>query len=137
VALLIDTGCLYALADTSDRNHSRVLDVAQNVQEDLILPAPVLPEVCYLLHSRLGHAALRSFLQHLNDSSICIESMLRADLPRIHRLLTEYADNQLDFVDASIVAMAERLAVHRIMTTDHRHFSVVRAAHCGYFEILP
>lgn len=81
MALLVDTGYLYALADTGDQNHVHVLRVAQTIQEELILPATVLPEVCYLLHSRLGHAAMRSFLHQLTASSVFVETLQRSDLP--------------------------------------------------------
>jgi predicted nucleic acid-binding protein len=48
---LLDTSFLYALADSNDRNHDRVLRVAQSLSGSLLLPIPVLPEVCYLLAS--------------------------------------------------------------------------------------
>jgi predicted nucleic acid-binding protein len=59
VSVLLDTSGLYALADSSDRHHSRVLEVARSISEPLILAMPVLPEICYLLASRLGHSAMR------------------------------------------------------------------------------
>jgi hypothetical protein len=40
-------------------------------------------------------------------------------------------------VDASIIAMAERLGVTTILTTDHRHFAVVRPAHCERLRLVP
>ena len=52
---ILDTSFLFALTDQSDRNHQRVLAVAQSVSEPLVLPVVVLPEVCYLIASRLGH----------------------------------------------------------------------------------
>jgi len=71
------------------------------------------------------------------ESPVVVEPLHRSELVRSHELLTEYVDNHLDFADASIVAIAERLGVRRILTTDRRHFSVLRPAHCEYFEILP
>ena len=43
----------------------------------------------------------------------------------------------LGTVDASVIALAERLKVSQIATLDHRHFSVVRPAHVEAFELLP
>ena len=43
----------------------------------------------------------------------------------------------LGTVDASVIALAERLKVAQIATLDHRHFSVVRPAHVESFELLP
>lgn len=45
-----------------DRNHERVLAAAQSVNEVLVLPVVVLPEICYLIASRLGHKAMRHFV---------------------------------------------------------------------------
>ncbi len=41
------------------------------------------------------------------------------------------------FVDASIVAMAERLKICGILTTDRRHFAAVKPEHCKEFTLLP
>ncbi|MFZ4641471.1 MAG: VapC toxin family PIN domain ribonuclease, partial [Nodosilinea sp.] len=59
---ILDTSFLFALTDQSDRNHQRVLAVSQNVNEPLILPGVVLPEICYLVSSRLGHQTMRHFV---------------------------------------------------------------------------
>lgn len=137
MSVVLDTSFLYALADVSDRNHARVLDVAGSLTEPLILPLPVLPEICYLLTSRLGHFAMRRFLNELVASEAVLESIDRADLRRIGEILEHYADSRLDFVDAAIIAIAERRDVTRVLTLDHRDFAMVRPQHCAHFEILP
>jgi predicted nucleic acid-binding protein len=43
----------------------------------------------------------------------------------------------LGLVDASVVAVAERLKLHAIATTDRRDFSVVRPAHVERFTLVP
>lgn len=48
-----------------------------------------------------------------------------------------YADLGLGLVDASVIAIAERLKVTTIATLNHRDFTVVRPAHCEAFELLP
>ena len=63
--------------------------------------------------------------------------MTAKDLERVNQILEHYADSQLDFVDAVIVAIAERLRITRILTLDRRDFSIMRPRHCDYFEILP
>ncbi len=59
------------------------------------------------------------------------------DWPRIIELTWKYRDLGLGTVDASVIALAERLKLTRIATLDHRHFSVVRPAHVEAFELLP
>lgn len=134
---ILDTNFLFALSDRSDRNHSRVLAVARTLQDRLILPTVVIPEASYLIGSRLGHKAMRSFLTSLTTSDLQIESLSIEDLVRVTEILEQYADSQLDFVDAAIVALAERLNVTRILSLDRRDFSIIRPQHCEYFDLLP
>ncbi|MBG1239853.1 type II toxin-antitoxin system VapC family toxin [Nostoc sp. NZL] len=134
---ILDTSFLFALTDKSDRNHSRVFNVAKTLSEQLILPTSVLPEVCYLISSRLGHQVMRHFLVELAASDIRLESIYFEDLERINEILEEYADSQLNFTDATIIALAERDNITRILTLDRRDFGLVRPRHCDYFELLP
>ena len=63
--------------------------------------------------------------------------MTAADLGRMAELVGQYADLGLGGIDASVVAIAERLGVVKIATLDRRHFSVVRPAHVDAFTLLP
>ena len=47
------------------------------------------------------------------------------------------ADLHLGTVDASVIALAERLGVTTIATLDWRHFTVVRPRHVEAFRLLP
>jgi predicted nucleic acid-binding protein len=137
MTFILDTSFLFALTDQSDRNHNRVLAVVQTINEPLLLPSVVLPEVCYLIASRLGHQAMRRFLANLAISDTQLEAMTTTDLERVNQILEQYADSQLDFVDAVIVTIAERLSINCVLTLDRRDFSLIRPRHCDYFEILP
>jgi predicted nucleic acid-binding protein len=59
------------------------------------------------------------------------------DLRRCADVLDTYSDSQIDFVDASVMAVAERLGAHRIYTLDRRDFSIMRPRHVDAFELLP
>jgi len=137
MATIVDTGFLYALADTRDKYHQPVLRASQNVQELIVLPAIVLPEICYLIGSRMGHPIMRGFMRGVLAGDMRIESLTEADLKRAVDVLDKYADAGVDFVDAAIVALAERLSITRILTTDRRHFQLFRPRHCAAFELLP
>jgi predicted nucleic acid-binding protein len=134
---LIDTSYLYALNDAQDRNHAAAVHYLQNLTAQLFLPTPVLPELCYLLHSRLSHVAMQRFLTGLLQSDIELVPIINTDLIRAVEILARYADARLDFTDSMIVAMAERLDIERIMTFDRRDFSLIRPQHCSAFEVLP
>lgn len=80
---------------------------------------------------------MRRFVRAVRDPGWSIVPLPDSDLERAAELLDQYHDSKLDFVDATIVAMAERLNVRRILTLDRRHFEMIRPRHCPAFEILP
>ena len=56
---------------------------------------------------------------------------------RIAELVARYHDLPLGTVDASVVALAERLRIEVIATLDRHHFTVVRPKHIRAFALLP
>ncbi len=51
-------------------------------------------------------------------------------------LMAEYADRPMDFADATLVRVAERLSTNTIFTIDHNDFETYRA-HGRSFEVTP
>jgi predicted nucleic acid-binding protein len=133
--LLVDTGVLYALADADDAWHERCRKFMAKEKEALLVPVTVLPEVTYLLRERLGERAERAFVAALAARTLHIENATMGDLTRVAELLDRYRD--IGFVDASIVAMAERHKARRVATTDRRHFATIRPRHIASFELVP
>ncbi len=137
--MLVDTGPLYALADASDRHHSAVARFLEGVNEVLVVPISVLPELCYLVGKYLGPDAESRVVQSIaaGEGGIRVESLTAGDLARAAELIAQYADSGVGFVDASLVAVAERLKLQRVLTLDRRHFSIFRPRHREAFEIVP
>lgn len=133
--LLIDTGILYALADTDDEWHERSRDYVAGSREVLLAPITVLPEVTYLLHGRLGFLAEHRFVESIVAGELTVEGLREQDYRRARQLLKQYPE--IGFVDASVVAIAERLRVKIIATTDRRDFSRIRPSHISSFELVP
>jgi predicted nucleic acid-binding protein len=136
-AALVDTGILYALADKGDAWHGRAATSVAGFRGRLIVPASVLPEACYLLNSCLGPFAETAFLVALNNREMSVEQVTPPDMVRIVEILKRYAGANIGFVDASLVAVAERLGIDTIFTTDRRHFSLVKPARGPAFTLLP
>ena len=136
-AALVDTGILYALADKGDTWHRRAEASLAGFPGRLIVPASVIPEACYLLNSCLGPFAETAFLVALNNREMPVEQVTVPDMARTVEILKQYADANIGFVDASLVAVAERLGINTIFTTDRRHFSLIKPAHCSAFTLLP
>jgi hypothetical protein len=135
--IVVDTGPLVAAADADDRHHAACSHLLLTSREPLIVPAPVIVEVGYLLDREIGPRAEASFLRTLAAGGLPVEPTQSADLERAAELIERYEDLRLGTVDALVIAVAERLGVTKIATVDRRHFSVVRPAHVDGFELVP
>jgi predicted nucleic acid-binding protein len=101
------------------------------------VPSTVIPEACYLLNTYLGQSAEITFINSIINKELTIAHFIAVDLTRCIELLKKYDKLNLGFVDASIIAVSERLKIKKILTTDRRHFSVIRPKHCDAFTLLP
>jgi len=136
-SLIIDTGIVYALADRKDKWHDAAALFMSDFTGRIFIPSTVLPEACYLLNTYLGLDAEISFVQALISRELALELSTFHDLARIAELLKKYRDSNIGFVDASVVAVAERLKICGILTTDRRHFAMIKPRHCREFTLLP
>lgn len=137
MALILDTGPLLAALDAADPDHARCAGLISASTEDLLVPALVLAELDYWCLHRLTLDAWLVFLEDVALGIYIIEPPTAPDLARCRQLQAEYRDLSLGVVDASVVALAERLAEPKIATLDGRHFRVVRPSHVPAFELRP
>ena len=137
MAILVDTSGLFAYIDADDRHHLGVRAFISSTIEALILPAGVLPEIDYLVASRLGVRVELAMLRAIAEGEFDLEALTPSDLRRAIELIDQYAGSDIGLVDASIVAAAERLGITRILTLDRRHFGMIRPRHCAAFTLLP
>ena len=128
MALLVDTGILYAYYDRSDRWHTRARAAVRRDAGALLVPAVVIPEVDHLLGHRLGAAARQTFYQGLIDGDYQVLDLGPDEFSRVAAIDRQFAALDLGFVDAAIAALAERTSIRRIATTDRRHFEPLAAA---------
>ncbi len=135
MALLLDTGILYALADEDDDWHERARMLLHSRPDVLLVPLTVLPEAAYLIRLRLGPSAELAFVRSVVDGELSIQNLTSKDFERIAAVMAKYPD--IGFVDASVVVIAERLRLPTIATTDRRHFIKIRPVHVKAFELLP
>ncbi len=135
--VLVDTGIIYALADRSDAWHLRARRFVENYKGTLIIPSTVIPEVCYLLQTHLSPQAEIAFVRSIVTGALRLEQVTEEDMGRAVEVMNTYQDMLIGLVDASVVAVAERLKLSSLMTTDRRHFSVIKPKHCPAFTLLP
>ena len=139
--VVADTGgLLRALARKADGtpsfpDYEAVLTSAKIV----IVPGLVLAEVDYFL--REERAAMRKLIAEIFDPATRYEYELPlpSDLVRALELGARFRDLDLGLVDGTVAALAERRKVHRVLTTDRRHFSAIRIGPrlSQAFELLP
>jgi uncharacterized protein len=130
-----DASALYAAADAGDSDHRACLEQLQRPDLRVVIPTLVIAEVSYLLGSRLGALADATFMRAMATQDV--EAPSTEDYARIGELVETYDDFPLGGVDASVIALAERLEAPIVLTLDRRHFATVRPAHRESFELLP
>ncbi len=91
-------------------------------------PQTTLTEIAYLLTREQGNRAAAHFLSSLPKTRLRVIALEALDLQRTAEILEQYADSRVDFVDATIAAVAERLNLRRICTVDVRDFRLLRPA---------
>lgn len=138
--VICDTAPLVAAALYRDPDHRRCVELFTGLRlanREMLLPAPILAEVGYLLGVKAGARTEAEFLRAVAAGDFIPVELMTTDYGRMADLVTQYSDLPLGTSDASVVALAERLRVTEIATLDHRHFAVVRPQHCRALTLLP
>ncbi len=137
MALILDTGPLYASLDRSDQDHAACRTLIEAADEPLVIPAPVLVEVDYWIYQRLSPGALVALLADIEAGAYVVADLAHTDYARIRELCDRYADADVGFVDAAVLAVVERLGESKLATLDRRHFGLLRPRHRDSIELLP
>ena len=137
MALILDTGPLYASLDRSDADHAACRALIESTNEPLVIPAPVLVEVDYWIAQRLHPGALVALLKDIEDGAYTVEEVAPPDYRRIRELCDRYAEADIGFVDAAVMAIVERLGEPKLATLDRRHFGLIRPRHLESLALLP
>ena len=136
--IVVDTGPLVALLDADDQHHERCRDWLATTGGPLIVPVPVMVETCYFIERDGGPELEAQFLDSFKPGGqFELADLNGDDLDRVAVLVRTYADLRLGVVDASVIAVAERLKLSEVASLDRRHFTVVRPAHVPAFTLVP
>ncbi len=101
------------------------------------MPAPVLVEVDYWVRKWLHTGVLVALLDDVADGAYLVEDLLPQDYYRVREICDRYADSDIGFVDAAVLAIVERLNETKLATLDHRHFALLRPRHTSVLTLLP
>lgn len=94
----------------------------------------MIVEVDRLLRSRVGSHAARLFLQSLATGEHSVAQLSPALLRRAVEIDETYAELDLGYADAAVMAIAERGA-QPVLTFDFEHFRATRPRH-GYWQLV-
>lgn len=137
MALILDTGPLYASLDRSDADHAACRALIEDATEALVIPAPVLVEVDYWIQQRLHPGVLVALLDDIAAGAYQVAELATGDYARVRDLCDRYADADIGFVDAAVLAIVERLDEPKLATLDRRHFGLLRPRHRDALELIP
>ncbi|MEU8204740.1 PIN domain-containing protein [Streptosporangium sp. NPDC049046] len=134
---LLDTGVLYAAIDRSDAHHEVAARLLSTLPDRLLLPVTVLTETSWHVEKNLGAKSEAAFLASVARGELELVDLTVEDIARTAQLVETYDDLRLGLVDASVIALAERLEISKVATIDRRHFTAVRPRHVTALTLLP
>lgn len=134
--VLADSGFVIAFVNDSDQRHSEVRPIYFQYPQ-ILLPRLALVEVVYLVTRDAGIHKAITLLKSLPKSRFELVDSIDRDIERAADIMQQYADSKVDFVDASIIAIAEQLSIQTILTIDQRDFRLFRPVHCQSFMLRP
>ena len=135
--IVVDTSAIIAYMNRTDAQHEPVSAWLEGEVDDLATTPLVVAEVDHLIAARGGRAALSALRADLAAGAYLVEWWSGAIASAV-AIAERYADSGVGLVDASLVALAERLQTVSIATLDERHFRAVRPLAGGdAFQLLP
>jgi predicted nucleic acid-binding protein len=121
--VVVDSGPLIALFDADDAYHAKALEFVRQTRAKLISSMAVVTEAMYVLDESLQ--ARQNLLTWIQSGGLTLTEPASADFERIKELIEKYADLPMDFTDAVVVALCERLGIHHVASVD-RDFAIYR-----------
>ncbi len=122
-SVIIDTGCIVALFDRSEKYHKQCVDIITQLDQPIVTCEAAITEACYLV--RKSSLAIQAILQNVENNVFQIVFNLVDSIEHVKMLLKKYSDIPMDFTDACLVSLASNLNTGDILTLD-KDFEVYR-----------
>jgi predicted nucleic acid-binding protein len=126
-SVIVDAGFLIALFDDTDPLHARCRAFLRDYRGRFLTTEAVIAESMALLATRQQFRCLE-WLGDAGRAGLLEVDREPLDFGAIEKLARKYADQPMDFADASVVLLAARTGVREILTADRRDFAVYRLA---------
>ncbi len=126
-SIIVDTGPLVAWFDPDDKHHHRAERWLKlhGAGFRRYTTLAVLTAALHLIDSAGTGAAL---LEWIAAGGLVIVAVENADLRAISARMLRYRDTPMDFVDASLLWLVDRLGTRSVLTIDERGFGAFRLA---------
>ena len=121
--VVVDSGPVIALFDAGDAHHLRALEFVRQSKAKLLSTMAAVTEAMYVLEESLP--AQKNLLAWIQAGGLSLTEPEPMDFQRISELMENYADLPMDFTDAVVVALCERLGIHYVASVD-RDFAIYR-----------
>jgi predicted nucleic acid-binding protein len=135
-AALLDTGPIVSLLSEADEHHKASMEAikaAAGTGRTLCTTWEVIGEAYTRFRMRLSPPDLAEpaleVLRWARESAVELLATTESDHQRAATLLGIYGQLRLSYVDALLLAVAERHRVEELITVDARHFRAVRLTH--------
>jgi len=135
--LLLDTGVVIAALDRREPQYPACRELIETSVESVGILAPTICEIDHLIGRRLGPSAMPLLLRDIEKGAYKLADLTLLDFPRVRELMERYADLDVGFVDAAVLAIVERLNEPKLATLDRKRFGAMRPRHLDALELLP
>lgn len=125
-SVVVDSGFLIGLFDEGDGLHARCREFIRDYRGRFLTTEAVLTEALALL-SPVQQLRCLEWLGDSFQAGLLQVDREPLDFRAVEKLARKYADQPMDFADASVVLLAIRSGVREILTADRRDFAVYRA----------
>jgi predicted nucleic acid-binding protein len=126
-SVVVDSGFLIGLFDETDALHKRCREFLKDYRGRFLTTEAVLTQALALL-SIAQQLRCLDWLADAARAGLLEVDREPLDFRGIEKLVRKYADQPMDFADASVVLLAMRTGVREILTADRRDFAVYRLA---------
>jgi len=134
-AWLLDTGPLVAYLDASEEEHLQVAARLDAFTGQLFTTSAVITEAMHFVAAvRRGPLLLAEFAA---QSGMQILDFSHAEeLAEAATRMEKYKDVPMDYADATLILLAERLETFELLTLDRRGFSAYRSSRGRPFSLV-
>jgi len=102
--------------DKDDKFHRKIVEFIKDKKFRFVTTTAVLTEITHLLDFSVE--AQINFFQWILNNGVTIEEVGISDIARIIELTKKYSDQPMDFADATLVVVAERTGIKKIISID-------------------